>query len=225
MDAVNGESPKPKVGRPKGRTGTKEKIMDTAIDLFSNRGYEAVSMQDIADAVGIRKSSIYNHFKSKDQILQSILSYFNQELSQSDMKRQGEEKIIETYLNTLGPAGLMAAVGKQFEDFLNTPKMRKIWRMIAMEVYRNAMIRSFFEREMIDRPSRFWEKAFRFMISRGMIRQTDVATLAREFQSFQIYLQVKYLALFNDEEPEVFRSAIEKDQVSHVKFYMEMLKV
>jgi AcrR family transcriptional regulator len=224
MDAVNGESPKPKAGRPKGCTGTKERIMDTAIDLFSRRGYEAVSMQDIADAVGIRKSSIYNHFKSKDQILQSILSYFNKELARTDVKQVGEEKLIETYLDTMGPAALMAVVGKQLEDLLKAPKMRKIWRMIAMEVYRNAMIRSFFEREVIDRPSRFWEKAFRSMMGRGMIRQTDVATLAREFQSFQIYLQVKYLVLFNDEESEAFHADIENEQAAHIKFYTEMLK-
>jgi AcrR family transcriptional regulator len=224
MDAASGESPTRRAGRPKGQTGTKDRITDTAIDLFSRRGYEAVSMQDIAEAVGIKKSSIYNHFKSKDQILQLILSYFSKELARSDVKRQGEEQLIDTYLDTAGPAALMAVVGKQTEDLLKTPKMRKVWRMIAMEVYRNAMIRSFFEREVIDRPSRFWEKAFRSMMSRGMIRQTDVATLAREYQSFQIYLQVKYLVLFNDEESEAFHAEVESEQAAHIRFYMEMLK-
>jgi AcrR family transcriptional regulator len=225
MDAVNGESPKVKAGRPKGKTGTKDKIMDTAIDLFSRRGYEAVSMQDIAEAVGIKKSSIYNHFKSKDQILQSILSYFSTELARSDMKRLNEENIIETYLDTLGPVALMAAVGKQLEDLLKTSKMRKIWRMVAMEVYRNTMIRSFFEREVIDQPARFWEKAFASMTRRGMIRQTDVAVLAREYQAFQIYLQVKYLVLYNDEESEAFHREIANEQAAHIKFYMEMLSI
>lgn len=224
MDAVNGESPKARAGRPKGMTGTKDRIMDTAIDLFSRRGYEAVSLQDIAEAVGIRKSSIYNHFKGKDLILQSILSYFSTELARSDVKRTDEDKLIETYLDTLGPAGLLAAVGKQLEDTLKTPKMRKIWRMIAMEVYRNAMIRSFFERDVIERPTSFWEKAFRAMTQRGMIRQTDVAVLAREYQAFQIYLQVKYLVLFNDEESEAFHAEIAKEQTAHIKFYLEMLK-
>ena len=174
MDAVNGDSPPAKAGRPKGQTGTKDRIMDTAIDLFSRKGYEAVSVQEIAAAVGIKKSSIYSHFKSKDQILQSILSYFSKELARSDVKRLDEEKLIEICLDTQGPAALMAVAGKQFDDLMKTPKMRKIWRMIAMEIYRNAMIRSFFEREVIDRPVRFWEKAFRAMMKRGLIRQTDV---------------------------------------------------
>jgi AcrR family transcriptional regulator len=224
MDAVSGDSPPAKVGRPKGRTGTKDRIMDTAIDLFSRKGYEAVSVQEIAVAVGIKKSSIYNHFKSKDQILQSILSDFSKELARSDAKRLEEEKLIETCLDTRGPAELMAVAGKQFEDLLKTPKMRRIWRMIAMEVYRNAMIRSFYEREVIERPVRFWEKAFRAMMKRSQIRQTDAVTLAREFQSFQVYLQVKYLVRFNDEESEAFYAELENEQTAHIKFYLEMLK-
>ncbi len=224
MDAASGESPKGKAGRPKGKTGTRERITDAAIGLFAQRGYEAVSVQDIADAVGIKKSSIYNHFKSKDEILQTILSHFNKELARYDPKVLGEDRLIDTYLNTLGPAALMAVVGKQLEDLLKDRKMRKIWRMIAMEVYRNVMIRSFFERELIDRPSRFWAKAFQSMISRGLIRQTDAAILAREYQSYQVYLLVKYLVLFNDDEPEASHREIESEQADHIKFYVEMLK-
>lgn len=224
MDAVNGDSPPAKVGRPKGLTGTKDRIMDTAIDLFSRKGYEAVAVQEIAAAVGIKKSSIYSHFKSKDQILQSILSYFSKELARSHVKPPDEEKLIEFCLDTQGPAGLMAVAGKQFDDLMKTPKMRKIWRMIAMEIYRNSMIRSFYEREVIDRPVRFWEKAFRAMMKRSLIRQTDAGTLAREFQSFQVYLQVKYLVRFNEEESEDFYTEIENEQAAHIKFYLEMLK-
>jgi AcrR family transcriptional regulator len=183
-----------------------------------------VSVQEIADAVGIKKSSIYNHFKSKDEILQTILSCFSKELARTDAKIAGEDRLIETYLSTLGPAALMAIVGKQLEDLFKNPKMRKIWRMVAMEVYRNAMIRSFFEREMIDKPSRFWTKAFRTMMDRGMIRKTDAAILAREYQSYQIYLMVKYLLRYNDEESEACHRAIETEQTDHIKFYIQMLK-
>jgi AcrR family transcriptional regulator len=224
MDAASGESPKGRAGRPKGKTGTREKITDTAIDLFSRRGYEAVSVQDIADVVGIKKSSIYNHFKSKDEILQTILSYFSKELARTDAMIAGEDRLIETYLSTLGPPALMAVVGKQLEDLMKTPRMRKIWRMIAMEVYRNAMIRSFFVREMIDKPSRFWTKAFRTMMDRGMIKQTDAAILAREYQSYHIYLMVKYLVMFNDEESETYYREIENEQADHIRFYVQMLK-
>ena len=53
--------------------GTRARILDVSIDLFAQKGFDAVSVQEIADAVGIRKASLYYHFSSKDQILRSIL--------------------------------------------------------------------------------------------------------------------------------------------------------
>ena len=43
---------------------TKKAILDKALDLFSVQGYEATSIAQIANAVGIRKASMYSHFKS-----------------------------------------------------------------------------------------------------------------------------------------------------------------
>ena len=41
---------------------TKERIIDQALDLFSRKGYDGVSVRDISGAVGIKESSLYNHF-------------------------------------------------------------------------------------------------------------------------------------------------------------------
>ena len=61
------------------RKNTKEKIFDVSIDLFSQNGYDGVSIRQIAQIakeVGIKESSIYNHYQSKESILESILSYY-----------------------------------------------------------------------------------------------------------------------------------------------------
>ena len=47
----------------------KEKIFEKSIALFSEYGYDGVSIRKIASAVGIKESSIYNHYKSKESIL------------------------------------------------------------------------------------------------------------------------------------------------------------
>ena len=44
---------------------TKQKIIEKALELFSVHGYDAVSVGDIAKAVGIKAPSLYNHFQSK----------------------------------------------------------------------------------------------------------------------------------------------------------------
>ena len=57
--------------------GTKKAIFDNAISLFTRLGYENVTICDIADSVGIRQSAVYNHFKSKLHLLETIYGFFS----------------------------------------------------------------------------------------------------------------------------------------------------
>ena len=56
--------------------GTREKIMNAAILLFSDKGYSKTSVRDIAKEVGIKPASLYSHFKSKEEILHTLYDYF-----------------------------------------------------------------------------------------------------------------------------------------------------
>ena len=51
---------------------TKQLILDHALALFTDKGYEGASMDDIARAVGIRKASLYAHFDGKESIFSAI---------------------------------------------------------------------------------------------------------------------------------------------------------
>ena len=53
---------------PMGSDGTRERIMETTLEMFSQKGYAAVSMRDISGVVGIRVSSLYYHFKSSNPL-------------------------------------------------------------------------------------------------------------------------------------------------------------
>lgn len=56
--------------------GTKKMIFEKAVELFAIKSYETVTIQELADALGRRKSGIYNHFKSKQDILDTAYDYF-----------------------------------------------------------------------------------------------------------------------------------------------------
>ena len=52
---------------------TPDRILDAAEDLFAENGYSATSLADVADRVGIRSPSLYNHFKNKEALYQAVL--------------------------------------------------------------------------------------------------------------------------------------------------------
>lgn len=54
----------------------REEILEIATGLFAAQSYHAVGMRAIADAVGIRSSSLYHHFQSKDDLLAAITSEY-----------------------------------------------------------------------------------------------------------------------------------------------------
>ncbi|MHB8926366.1 MAG: TetR/AcrR family transcriptional regulator [Bacillota bacterium] len=55
-------------------SGKSEEILAAAIRLFQEKGYHATSMQDIADAVGLQKGSLYHHISSKEDLLAKIIT-------------------------------------------------------------------------------------------------------------------------------------------------------
>ena len=52
---------------------TRDEILEAAAQIFSQKGFHAASMQDIAQAVNLRKASLYHHVNNKQEILVAIL--------------------------------------------------------------------------------------------------------------------------------------------------------
>ncbi len=81
---------------------TKQKILNAALDLFSQKGFSAVSIRDICKVVDIKESSIYYHFKNKqaifDELLQQFESIATELMSQLD---QGSMTLPDTFEENL----------------------------------------------------------------------------------------------------------------------------
>lgn len=52
---------------------SKQNILNTALKLFSTNGYEATGIEQITNEVGIKKASFYSHFKSKQELLDTLI--------------------------------------------------------------------------------------------------------------------------------------------------------
>ena len=79
-------------------SGTKKKILDISLDLFSKYGYAQVSMEQIADAVGIKAPSVYKHYKGKQDIFDSIFALMDERYRQQTEKMQMHIAVSYTHL-------------------------------------------------------------------------------------------------------------------------------
>ena len=52
---------------------TPDRIQDVALELFTEQGYEATSLREIAERLGVTKAALYYHFKTKDDIVTSLV--------------------------------------------------------------------------------------------------------------------------------------------------------
>jgi AcrR family transcriptional regulator len=69
------------IGRRSG-SDTRAAIQQVALELFTKKGYEATSLREIADELGIQKPSLYYHFKGKEDILRALFDERGDEAEQ-----------------------------------------------------------------------------------------------------------------------------------------------
>jgi len=204
-----------------GEPTTRERILDAAIDLISRKGFDAVSIREIAREVGIREGSIYNHFKSKDEILDMIIDYFILELTRPGIPETG----LEEQLRALGPKRFMRQGCRAYIQYINTPRVGKIWRIVSIELYRNEKIRAFFAQTILRTPLDSWEQCFGRMIDMGFIRRRDPKVLAREFFSFMVFLIFRQFLVEYDGSTNAFSEAALREMDEHIDFFMDAIKV
>jgi len=165
---------------------TKEVILDTAIELFAVKGYNRVSIREIAQAVGIKGSSIYNHFESKEAILDNVLRLYKDESDRhfgSYYQDMNLDKLIETVsVEELLERSLLMSIG-----FMGIPKVDRIFRVITAELSYNSRCREFFLEEFITTPRSVLSELFRKLMQKGLLDTEDPVLLANEFYSYVIY--------------------------------------
>jgi AcrR family transcriptional regulator len=212
---------KRKSGRPAkvpGEKCTKEKIFDAAVELFAERGYDGVSVRDIAKAVGIRESSVYKHYASKDEILDSIFEYLKSRLYAPPAPDMNLEVLLDrmSFEQVLG-LGLASLKGMAADPYIT-----KIVRIITIELHHNAKIREFFLNEMFERPVNENELMFRRLMDKGKIRKLDPRALAVAYFAFSAYMHFETFVLRYEEGMDMER--IERKSLAQMKLFVEMLK-
>lgn len=159
---------------------TREKILSTSLDLFSHYGYEAVSIRDISSKVGIKESSIYYHFASKQAIFEELLDRF--ENMAADMMAQLEQAI--SVGSGMDKDGLGSVCSHFFDGYLMEPYCNSVLRLLTMEQYHSAKARSLYRRWLFDEPLGFQTRIFAQLLPG---RKSEAGYIAVKFYA-PIYL-------------------------------------
>ena len=162
---------------------TKEKIVETALELFSQRGYGGVSVRDIARAVGIRESSLYNHFENKRAIFDGIVDFC---LQQSEVYfrdaalpfNPGDDPSI--YCG-IGIEHLQELIERTFRFFFDDPWNARFRRLLLVSQYAEPRCRDIFRQLYRDRCVQMQAYIFAALMDAGDLRREDPMAVAAEF--------------------------------------------
>ena len=146
------------------KTQTKDKIFDPALDLFSKKGYDSVSVRTIASEVGIKESSIYNHYSSKKDILMSILNYFEEYFKGNPLDDENIRKLLEE-----NPEEFYHQGSEMFKQQIFEEKILKIMKLIFVQMYQIDEVKEFFLREILGWSTDFWSDVFEILIQKNVI--------------------------------------------------------
>jgi len=119
---------------------TKQRILAESLKLFANEGYEAVSVERIANAVGIRAPSLYKHYKSKHDIFIGILQMMEQRDRDNAAACSLPEQTIDLAPQAYAEASirdLIAFSRMQFRYWTEDDFASAFRRMLTVEQYRS----------------------------------------------------------------------------------------
>ena len=119
---------------------TKQRILAEAVSLFAKEGYEAVSVEQIAKAVGIKAPSLYKHYKSKRDIFDSILRFMEQrdgeQAAACSLPEVPPEVMPEAY-QTSSVESLITFSKQQFRYWTEDAFASSFRKMLTVEQYRS----------------------------------------------------------------------------------------
>ncbi len=172
---------------------TKEKILNTALLLFAENGYEAVSVNMIAGKLGITKGALYKHYKNKRDIFDSIVK----RMYEVDAKRSNQYDVPEEKYDT-DPAGYNTVTLESIKSF--TLAQFLFWteddfasnfrKMLSLERYRNRETAELYGNCITLGPVAYMKDIFDRMIANGIIKPQDPKQLAIEYYA-PLYLMIE----------------------------------
>ena len=189
---------------------TKEKILEAALTLFAENGYDGTSVEQIAGIVGIKAPSLYKHYKGKEDILNALIDsaetryeeMFGSERNIGKTPESPEEFIKVT----------MGRVAFTMHDSI----IRKTRMFLVQEQFRNERISEITARHQLDGIQRMFAKIIKEMMDKGIVKDDDPSLLAVELTAPAVLLIAQA-----DRQPQCEKELLESIE-RHVRHFCKV---
>lgn len=165
---------------------TKQRILSESLRLFSENGYDAVSVAEIASAVGIKAPSLYKHYKSKRDIFDSILKKMNEAdgfyADENDMPNVDDE------YNNVSLDSIKTFSVAMFKHWTEDEFAARFRRMLSLERFKNSEMAELYKSYISSGPLDYMKEVFAGM----NYSESDAEQLALSFYGPMFMLYTVY---------------------------------
>ena len=176
---------------------TKERILATALELFSQNGYASTNIRELTASLGLVKSSIYKHFEDKEAIwntlLDQMIAYYNDHFGSAEHLPPVPDSL----------EALVTMTMRMVDFTVHDEKIVMTRKLLTIEQFRDERARALATKHFLTGLSEMFTHVFSGMMDKGLIRRDDPAMLA-----FAYTAPISALIHLCDREPEKAEAAI-----------------
>ncbi len=181
------------------KKNTKQEILNMALNLFSTHGYEATSILQIADAVGIRKASLYSHFNSKQEILDAIINNVLEQYNHHSIfavAAWDNPSFTNDKLN-MRVDDAVQMILSHVHYILHDPQIVQSRKLLTIEQFQNVKLKNLQTKMNYTDVLNYFKGFIRFLIDHKKLKNGDV-----EIMASQLCLPISVWINLCDREPD-----------------------
>ena len=177
---------------------TKQEILDAALELFSVQGYEATSISQLAQAVGISKASLYSQFENKQAILDALIQNTLEQYEQHSIfaRADWDDPAFTKEQENMTPETAVQKFLGQIRYILHDPQISRARKMLTIEQFQNAQMAQLQTKQSYTDVMRYFTGLIRFLIRQGRLEAHDP-----ELMAAQLCLPISVWINLCDREP------------------------
>ncbi|MBR2796893.1 MAG: TetR/AcrR family transcriptional regulator [Clostridia bacterium] len=176
---------------------TKERILETALQMFSQNGYAGTNVRELTASLGLVKSSMYKHFESKEAIwnalLDKMIAYYDERFGSSEHLPPVPDSLEGLVQMTMGMVNFT----------IHDEKIIMTRKVLAIEQYRDERARGLATKHFLTGLTDMFTPVLAGMMDKGLLRRDDPRMLA-----FAYTAPISALIHLCDREPEKTEDAI-----------------